>query len=778
MNGSAVATSSRSFAGAAAHAHTHAHGKRQRPPTLSLSTTAMRPPPPKTILELETPVDDPLVLAGSPDASSPYVSALSALSPFHEADLRRHAPQLSGDLSKDLAVLEQLRRSVQKNLLLRPISRSSPTSSQPPSRPLSISSTWSDYQTPSPTSASSSVYFTPISDRSPLSAHFLGHAASSDLLPNSPKPPPLALDPAAIARRMSAPIHPILIDTRPVGPYIAFHIKGSINLSIPSLILKRTRQPGRGFQGLDALRQYITTEECRRRWDELVRPASEWDGDVVVFDDDMDESERDNVQATAWALLPVVAPLLLHGSVDYIKGGMNAVRIHPDMKLFIVEGDSHKTPLPKRGVTLPMLNTADASKVGKPLPEIERSATASPISVSPAVMHPWATLADASPSPPPSQSTFQRRRPSQPTLTKLNTKSAERLTVSIPKQQPRVMPTKSATLAAPPGPWPPSPSPPALNLVYSNHVPTSPVPRPASSEHLAPPSPGLYAPQTPRTPLPSEPHTARQEDNPLSTEEPYPAFTVSTILPHFLFLGPEPTEEEHVRQLEAAGVKRILNLAIECDENDHELRLAERFERYSKIPMRDTVEEENIVRGVREACDILDDASLHSAPTYVHCKAGKSRSVTAVMAYLIHANHWTLSRAYTFVLERRRGISPNIGFVSELMNFEEQELGSKSVGVVKESPSDTPENGQTNYGQAVGARRPGHLRESLPPAFTLSADQVMTMGVGDVGQETEVKDASGRYRHARRAPVDENTLQPLRRVSKAGLESAWQAEFA
>ncbi|KAI0259318.1 hypothetical protein BC834DRAFT_812461, partial [Gloeopeniophorella convolvens] len=54
-----------------------------------------------------------------------------------------------------------------------------------------------------------------------------------------------------------------------------------------------------------------------------------------------------------------------------------------------------------------------------------------------------------------------------------------------------------------------------------------------------------------------------------------------------------------------------------------------------------------------------DDASLHSAPTYVHCKVGKSRSVTAVMGYLIHANHWALSRAYTFVLERRRGISPN-----------------------------------------------------------------------------------------------------------------------
>jgi len=141
-----------------------------------------------------------------------------------------------------------------------------------------------------------------------------------------------------------------------------------------------------------------------------------------------------------------------------------------------------------------------------------------------------------------------------------------------------------------------------------------------------------------------------------------------------------------------------MNLAAELNEDDHGLSLKERFDRYVKIPMRDTVEEENVLKDVRRVCEILgrsdlsqihfrllkhviDDARLRSAPTYVHCKAGKSRSVTAVIAYLIHANHWTLSRAYGFVLERRKGISPNIGFVSELMNFEEQELGGKSMGV-------------------------------------------------------------------------------------------------
>lgn len=163
------------------------------------------------------------------------------------------------------------------------------------------------------------------------------------------------------------------------------------------------------------------------------------------------------------------------------------------------------------------------------------------------------------------------------------------------------------------------------------------------------------------------------------------------------------------------------------------------------------------------------------------------------MAYLIHANHWTLSKAYAFVLERRKGISPNIGFVSELMTFEEQELGGKSVGVVKMPPdangdadasSDTNGAGGgggamgANYSVALGGRRPQHVRESLPPLFTsqhsfhISSGPASADPVGDVGQEMEIKDASGRYRHARRAPVNESTLQPMRRVSKAGLESA------
>lgn len=62
----------------------------------------------------------------------------------------------------------------------------------------------------------------------------------------------------------------------------------------------------------------------------------------------------------------------------------------------------------------------------------------------------------------------------------------------------------------------------------------------------------------------------------------------------------------------------------------------------------------------------------------MHCKAGKSRSVTAILAYLISVEKWRLKRAYRHVTKMRPGICPNIGFVAELMRIEDGVHGSVS----------------------------------------------------------------------------------------------------
>ncbi|KAF8583421.1 hypothetical protein K439DRAFT_1634484 [Ramaria rubella] len=695
-------------------------------------------------------------------------------------------------MAHDLAILEKLRRSVQMNLQLRPIAADRPD------------------EQPSPVDSPSSMYY----------------ASPSPLVPYP------AIPPKALARRLSSPKRPLLIDTRNGGSYLASRIIGSVNIAIPSLILKRHRKPGANFSSIQPLRQYVTTDRGKDIWDDLMRPDGPWDGDVVVYDEEMEEREREHT--IAWILLSLLDPLLQAASRSalYLQGGVTAFRQLADSHLRVVSGErdldspAAQSPhednattndrSPRRGLSnidTTRRHLRDAPDIELPTVSPEpplNSPTPNPRSVKTSSLRPTLSssfLNDPTPSPPPSSQLFLRnsqpnlhqptqprtRKPSAPNLRRIDTASAERLPkLSLRTDHPLPTPGRAATLAVPPsassssmGPNPPR-SPSYLTLRHEVSTPMSDSPNTDDQPFYTPATAFFHNSPGPSTPRPHSPQTARPPQTSPTSE--IPAFSISCILPNFLFLGPELTSEDNVRELQGLGVKRILNLATECDPDDHGLNLRECFERYVKIAMRDTVEEENIGRGVREVCECLDDARLHSSPTYVHCKAGKSRSVTAVMAYLIHANHWTLSRAYSFVLERRKGISPNIGFVSELMNFEEQELGGKSVGVVKNGDDEdgTGDGRSGNYSHVAGMRRAAHLRESLPPAFNMgnsdlglglagpgggNGDAVARMG--DHAQELEVKDSSGRYRHQRRAPVDETTLQPLRRVSKAGLESGW-----
>jgi len=81
-------------------------------------------------------------------------------------------------------------------------------------------------------------------------------------------------------------------------------------------------------------------------------------------------------------------------------------------------------------------------------------------------------------------------------------------------------------------------------------------------------------------------------------------FIVSTILPSFLYLGPEISSARDVQELQDLGIKRILNVAIEC-EDDQDLGLKRVFEKYLKVPMRDIVEESGVKKGMRESCNFL-----------------------------------------------------------------------------------------------------------------------------------------------------------------------------
>ncbi|XP_044209844.1 dual specificity protein phosphatase 14 isoform X2 [Thunnus albacares] len=77
--------------------------------------------------------------------------------------------------------------------------------------------------------------------------------------------------------------------------------------------------------------------------------------------------------------------------------------------------------------------------------------------------------------------------------------------------------------------------------------------------------------------------------------------------------------------------------------------------------------------------------------TLVHCSAGRSRSPSLIMAYLMRFGGLSLRRAHEQVLEQRPFIRPNAGFWRQLMDYERKLFGRNSVRMAMTSGGVLPE---------------------------------------------------------------------------------------
>ncbi|WFD29507.1 hypothetical protein MSPP1_000516 [Malassezia sp. CBS 17886] len=254
-------------------------------------------------------------------------------------------------------------------------------------------------------------------------------------------------------------------------------------------------------------------------------------------------------------------------------------------------------------------------------------------------------------------------------------------------------------------------------------------------------------------------------------------FEVSTILPGFLYLGSNIQKPGDIARLQELGIRAILNTAAEIEDGGPpDLALPQQFPRYLRIPMRDVVEASGVQKCLADACEFLDRAWLYSSPTYVHCRAGKSRSATVVMAFLIHSYGWTLQQAYAHVAARRERTSPNIGFIAELMHFEHARRSQRRASAVHALE---PGSARGSQEEDLGASRRCASVSPHRPTFPGGGAQP---GMGEPGpgrvlprtpcdaercSRTEVRGADGRYR-AIRAPVDLSTNAKRNTVAALG----------
>ncbi|KAI8921649.1 hypothetical protein BC831DRAFT_476203 [Entophlyctis helioformis] len=148
-----------------------------------------------------------------------------------------------------------------------------------------------------------------------------------------------------------------------------------------------------------------------------------------------------------------------------------------------------------------------------------------------------------------------------------------------------------------------------------------------------------------------------------------------------IFLGSDaiPLAPDAVDQLTRLGVTHILNMAAEVKNSPAVMESGKFVLKW--LPVYDNTEQD-MDGPLKEAIDFITEA-VNSSPTskvFVHCKAGRSRSVSVVIGYLVSTRQYTLKTAYEMVRKVRKGVSPNLGFMAALMKVERDAFPEMTQG--------------------------------------------------------------------------------------------------
>ncbi|RZC50090.1 hypothetical protein C5167_018512 [Papaver somniferum] len=119
----------------------------------------------------------------------------------------------------------------------------------------------------------------------------------------------------------------------------------------------------------------------------------------------------------------------------------------------------------------------------------------------------------------------------------------------------------------------------------------------------------------------------------------------------FLLLGAVPFPK-HVPQLKQLGVGGVITLNEPYETLvDSSLYYSYKMD-HLVIPTRDYLFAPSFV-DISRAVDFIHETASCGKVTYVHCKAGRGRSTTIVLCYLVHYKQMTPSAAFEYVRFRR-----------------------------------------------------------------------------------------------------------------------------
>uniref|UniRef100_A0A8C9FS32 protein-tyrosine-phosphatase n=1 Tax=Pavo cristatus TaxID=9049 RepID=A0A8C9FS32_PAVCR len=137
---------------------------------------------------------------------------------------------------------------------------------------------------------------------------------------------------------------------------------------------------------------------------------------------------------------------------------------------------------------------------------------------------------------------------------------------------------------------------------------------------------------------------------------------LTPILP-FLFLGNEHDAQD-LEKMQRMNIGYVINVTTHLPLYHYEKGMFN----YKRLPATDS-NKQNLRQYFEEAFEFI--AHQCGKGLLIHCQAGVSRSATIVIAYLMKHTRMTMTDAYKFVKGKRPIISPNLNFMGQLLEFEE-----------------------------------------------------------------------------------------------------------
>ncbi|KAL3899486.1 MAG: hypothetical protein SGARI_006447 [Bacillariaceae sp.] len=96
--------------------------------------------------------------------------------------------------------------------------------------------------------------------------------------------------------------------------------------------------------------------------------------------------------------------------------------------------------------------------------------------------------------------------------------------------------------------------------------------------------------------------------------------------------------------------------------------------------------ENSIAQYFDKTLPFIDQALAKGGRVLVHCKHGKSRSVSTIAAYLIARNHVSPEEALEQIRVNRPKAKPNKGYMQDLEDFYEEQVIERSKQVISDDP--------------------------------------------------------------------------------------------